>query len=91
MNASTVASGVATQRLSMQLRPAPHSPLVVHVPLGAEPEQAKTKRKKKARVLVRTCSHMIVELVTVMGVSSCPEICGYVGYQLPPVLSVIVD
>ena len=33
----------------------------------------------------------MVELVTVMGVASCPEICGYRGYHDPPMLFVITD
>ena len=33
----------------------------------------------------------MVEFVTVMGVSSWLEICGYVGYHEPPMLLVIVE
>ena len=33
----------------------------------------------------------MVELVTVMGVSSWLEICGYLGYHEPPMLLVITE
>ena len=51
----------------------------------------RARRSEQEREEGPAGAHRIVELVTVMGVSSWPEICGYVGYQEPPVLSVIVE